>query len=174
MKFKLKHIFILKLIAILFLMVSCGSDDDSLQRIDQVMNFYMQNNTGQDLLNAKKTGSYTTFSVNDDNGATAVVPVSIPLKMTTDSLFYFEYVSGAKRIIKDSISPENKTYRSNLTFSLRRTVNNQVVTVTDVMEIHYRWTPTLFQVSEVLYNGKVVFSKAADAPNAINTFTIIK
>lgn len=94
--------------------------------------------------------------------------------MTTDSLYYFEYLSGARRIIKDSISPENKTYRSDLAFSFSRTVNNQIVTVTDVMEIHYRWTPSLFQVSEVLYNGQPVFSKAADAPNSINTFTIIK
>lgn len=155
-------------------MVSCGSDDDSLQRIDQVMNFYMKNTAGQDLLNGKKAGSFTSYSVNDNNAATAIASVAIPLKMTTDSLYYLEYISGAKRVLKDSISPDNKTYRSNLTFSLNRTVNNQLVTVTDVMEIHYRWTPTLFQVSEVLYNGKVVFSKAADAPNAINTFTIIK
>ncbi|MGG5209595.1 hypothetical protein ACQWU4_11655 [Chryseobacterium sp. MIQD13] len=174
MKFKLNHIVLFKLIAVMFLMASCGSDDESLQRIDQVMNFYMKNSAGQDLLNPKKAGSYTAFSVNDDNGATDVSPVSVPLKMTTDSLYYFEYVSGAKRIIMDSISPENKTYHSNLTFSLSRTVNNQVVTVTDAMEIRYRWTPSLFQVSEVLYNDQVIFSKEADAPNAINTFTIIK
>lgn len=174
MKFKLNHIIVFKLIGILFLTVSCGSDEDSLQRIDQIMNFYMKNSAGQDLLNAKKAGSYTAYSVNDDNGATDASPVSIPLKMTTDSLYYFEYLSGAKRILMDSISPENKTYHSNLTFSLSRTVDNQVVTVTDAMEIRYRWTPSLFQVSEVLYNGQVVFSKTADEPNAINTFTIIK
>ncbi|PQA93592.1 hypothetical protein B0A69_11360 [Chryseobacterium shigense] len=174
MKFKPNYIFLLQLTALLFLAVSCGSDDESLQRIDQIMNFSLKNSAGQDLLNGKKAGSYTAYSVNDFNGLTDVAPVSIPLKMTTDSLYYFEYLSGARRIIKDSISPENKTYRSDLRFSFSRTVNNQVVTVTDAMEIHYRWTPSLFQVSEVLYNGQVVFSKAADAPNAINTFTIIK
>lgn len=174
MKSKLNHIVILKLIAVLFLTVSCGSDDESLQRIDQVMNFYMKNSAGQDLLNGKKTGSYTAYSVNDANGLADIAPVSIPLKMTTDSLYYFEYLRGARRVILDSVSPENKTYKSNLTFSLSRTVNSQVVTVTDAMEIRYRWTPSLFQVSEVRYNGQVVFSKAADAPNAINTFTIIK
>lgn len=174
MKFKLNHIFIFKLIAVLFLTVSCGSDDDSLQRIDQIMNFDVKNSVGQDLMNPKKAGSYTAYSVNDINGLTDLAPVSVPLRMTTDSLYYFEYLSGARRIIKDSISPENKTYRSDLAFSFSRTVNNQIVTVTDVMEIHYRWTPSLFQVSEVLYNGQPVFSKAADAPNSINTFTIIK
>ncbi|PIF44068.1 hypothetical protein CLU96_0996 [Chryseobacterium sp. 52] len=174
MKCKLNHIFIFNLIAVLFLTVSCGSDEDSLQRIDQIMNIYMKNNAGQDLLNAKKAGSYTSYSVNDVNGLTDVAPVAFPLKMTTDSIYYFEYLRGARRVIKDSISPENKTYRSNLTFSFTRTVNNLPVTVIDAMEISYRWTPSLFQVSEVRYNGQVVFSKAADAPNAINTFTIIK
>ncbi|KMQ66822.1 hypothetical protein ACM46_04795 [Chryseobacterium angstadtii] len=174
MKGKLNHIFILKLIAVLFITVSCGSDEDSLQRIDQITNFYMKNTAGQDLLNAKKAGSFTSYSVNDNNGLTDSAPVSIPLKMTTDSLYYFEYIRGARRVILDSVSPENKTYRSNLTFSLNRTVNGQAVTVTDVMEIRYRWTPSLFQVSEVLYNNQVVFTKGADEPNAINTFTIIK
>lgn len=53
MKFKLNHIFIFKLIAVLFLTVSCGSDDDSLQRIDQIMNFDVRNSVGQDLMNPK-------------------------------------------------------------------------------------------------------------------------
>lgn len=174
MKSKLNHILILKLIAVLFLMVSCGNDDDSLQRIDQIMNFSIKNAAGQDLMNPKKAGSYTSYSVNDDNGATAVAAVSVPLRMTTDSLYYFEYIKGAKRIIKDSVSPDNRTYKSNLTFTLSKIVNNQTVSVTDAMEIRYRWTPSVFQISEVLYNGEVVFSKAADAPNAINTFTIRK
>lgn len=174
MKSKLNHIVILKLIAVLFLTVSCGSDDESLQRIDQVMNFYMKNSAGQDLLNGKKTGSYTAYSVNDAFGVADVAPVSVPLKMTADSIYYFEYLRGAKRRTLDSISPDNRTYHSKLAFALRRTENNVVVTTIDSMEIKYRWTPSVFQVSEVLYNGQVVFSKAADAPNAINTFTIIK
>jgi hypothetical protein len=48
-----------------FALVSCKSDDDSLQRIDQLLNIYVKNSAGQDLLNSKKTGSYTGFSVND-------------------------------------------------------------------------------------------------------------
>ncbi|MFN1218571.1 hypothetical protein ACKW6Q_16525 [Chryseobacterium kwangjuense] len=174
MKGKLNYIFIFQLIALLFVTVSCGSDDESLQRIDQVMNIYIKTTAGQDLLNAKKTGSYTAYSVNDNNGTTDVAQVSVPLKMTTDSLYYFEYIRGAKRITKDSISPDNRTYTSRMTFSLRRTVNNQEVVVQDVMDILYRWTPSVFQVAEVKYNNEVVFTKEADEPNAINTITIIK
>jgi len=159
---------------VLFAFVSCGSDDDSLQRIDQVLNIYIKNSAGQDLLNAKKTGSYSSYAVNDVFGVADVSPVSVPLKVTTDSLYYFEYLRGAKRRTLDSISPDNRTYHSKLAFALRRTENNVVITTIDSMEIKYRWTPSVFQVSEVRYNNQTVFTKAADAPNAINTITIIK
>ncbi|MDR2237579.1 MAG: hypothetical protein LBE92_15770 [Chryseobacterium sp.] len=174
MKFNFKSIFPIQLTALLFLLVSCGSDEDSLQRIDQIMNIYVRNEAGQDLLNAKKAGSFTGYSVNDREGDKDVAPVSISLKMTTDSLFYFDYTTGAKRKILDSISPDNKTYRSRMTFTYSKKVNDQTVTESDEMEIHYRWTPNLFQVSEVFYNGVPVFSKSADQPNSINTVTIVK
>lgn len=160
-----------------FALISCKSDDDSLQRIDQVLNIYMRNSAGQDLLNSKKAGSYTGFSVNDIFGAKDNSPVSIPLKMTTDSVFYMEYLAGAKRRRLDSISPENPgtgtSYysRMQMTFTKNTNVNDNVI---GTLEIQYRNTPTVFQVSKVLYNGNVVFSKDADAPTSINTVTITK
>ncbi|MBL1221354.1 hypothetical protein JET18_10915 [Chryseobacterium sp. L7] len=174
MKAKLNHILLFQLITLLLVTVSCGSDEDSLQRIDQTMNIYIKNSAGQDLLNAKKNGSYSSYTVNDVFGVSDVAPVSVPLKMTTDSLYYFEYLRGAKRRTLDSLSPDNRTYHSKMAFALRRTENNVVVTTIDSMEIKYRWTPSVFQVSEVKYNNQVVFTKEAGAPNAINTITIIK
>ncbi|WP_426476352.1 hypothetical protein ACP3T3_13435 [Chryseobacterium sp. CBSDS_008] len=160
-----------------FALISCKNDDDSLQRIDQVLNIYMKNSAGQDLLNSKKTGSYTGFSVNDVFGTKDISPVSIPLKMTTDSLFYMEYLAGAKRRRMDSISPDNPgtgtSYysRMQITFTKSTNVNENV---TGTLEVQYRNTPTLFQVSKVLYDGNEVFSKGADAPTSINTVTITK
>lgn len=174
MKLNLNHIFTLKLIAVLCILFSCTRDDDSLQRIDQIMNIYIKTKTGQDLLNSKKTGSFIGYSINDQNGTTDIAPVSIPLKMTADSIYYMEYIAGAKRVIMDSISPDNRTYKSDLVFSLRRTVNNVPDTINDVMRIEYRWTPALFQVSKVIYNGKVEFTKEANEPNSINVVTIVK
>ncbi|MDV7696428.1 hypothetical protein N6B72_05790 [Chryseobacterium soli] len=174
MKFTLNQIFTLKLIAVLCLLFSCTRDDDSIQRIDQIMNIYIKNSAGQDLLNSNKAGSFIGYSVNDQNGTSDVAPVSIPLRMTTDSLYYMEYIAGAKRVTLDSVSPENRTYRSNMVLSLRRTINNVTDTINDTMEIQYRWTPAVFQVSKVIYNGEVKFTKEADAPNSINTVTIIK
>ncbi|WP_312991185.1 hypothetical protein [Chryseobacterium flavum] len=161
-----------------FALLSCKSDDESLQRIDQILNMYMKNSAGQDLLNSKKSGSYNGYSVNDMFGDRDVSPVNVSLKMTPDSVFYMEYIAGAKRIRLDSVSPSNpgtgNSYYSRMTLELRRTVNNVSDTITDTLEIQYRKSPTLFQVSKVLYNKKEVFSKEAEAPNSINTFTIVK
>lgn len=162
------------ILIILFVALSCTRDDDSIQRIDQIMNIYIKNSAGQDLLNSAITGSFIGYSVNDQNGTSDVAPVSIPLKMDTDSRYYMEYIAGAKRVTLDSVSPENRTYRSNMVLSLRRTINNVTDTINDTMEIQYRWTPAVFQVSKVIYNGEVKFTKEADAPNSINTVTIIK
>ncbi|WP_333596488.1 hypothetical protein [Chryseobacterium flavum] len=161
-----------------FALLSCKSDDESLQRIDQILNMYMKNSAGQDLLNSKKPGSYNGYSVNDMFGDRDVSPVNVSLKMTPDSVFYMEYIAGAKRIRLDSVSPSNpgtgNSYYSRMTLELRRTVNSVSDTIIDTLEIQYRKSPTLFQVSKVLYNKKEVFSKEAEAPNSINTFTIVK
>ncbi|WP_126652703.1 hypothetical protein [Chryseobacterium aureum] len=160
-----------------FAMVSCKSDDDSLQRIDQLMNIYVKSSAGQDLLNSKKTGSFTGFSVNDIFGTKDIAPVSISLKMTTDSLYYMEYLAGAKRRRLDSISPDNPgtgtSYysRMQITYTKSTNVNDNVV---DTLEIQYRNTPTVFQVSKVLYNRVPVFSKDENAPTSTNTVTITK
>lgn len=158
-------------------LLSCKSDEDSLQRIDQILNIYMKNTAGQDLLNNKKPGSYTGYSVNDLFGDRVVSPISIPLKVTSDSLFYMVYIAGAKRRRLDSLSPDNPgtgtSYysRMEITFTKSTNVSDNVV---DTLEIQYRNTSTVFQISKVLYNRIQVFSKDADAPNSINTVTIVK
>jgi hypothetical protein len=47
--------------------------------------------------------------------------------------------------------------------TLSRNVNNTTQTTVDQLEIHYRNTPTVFQVSEVLYNQQSIFTKDASA-----------
>lgn len=160
------------ILVVLFALLSCKrEDDDSIQKIDQILDLYMKNNAGQDLLNGKKAGSFSSYAVNDIFGDADNSPVSIPLKMTSDSLFYMEYITGAKRKILDSVSPENRTYYSRLALSLRRTVNNVADTVNDVVEIQYHWTPTVFEVSKVYYNDTLRFTKQPGGPNVV---TIVK
>ncbi|AZB00567.1 hypothetical protein EG359_13480 [Chryseobacterium joostei] len=166
------------ILVIVSALISCGQDEESLQRIDQILNIYMKSDTNPDLLNSKKAGSYTSYSVNDMFGTRDDSPVTIPLRMTTDSVFYMEYIAGAKRRRLDSVSPSNpgtgNSYNSRMMVTLRKTVNNTTETTVDTLEIQYRKSPTLFQVSKVIYNGKEKFSKEADAPNSINTVTIVK
>ncbi|AZB09617.1 hypothetical protein EG344_12740 [Chryseobacterium sp. G0162] len=152
--------------------ISCGQDEESLQRIDQIMNIYMKSDTNPDLLNAKKSGSFTSYSVNDLLGDKDNSPVTtMPLRMRQDSVFYIEYIAGAKRKKFDSAGT---TYYSRMAVTLNKTVNNTPQPVTDILEIHYRNSPEVFQVSEVLYNTKSVFSKDSGTPNSINNVTIIK
>ncbi|MEE6126392.1 hypothetical protein V2E39_03205 [Chryseobacterium arthrosphaerae] len=159
------------ILIIVFALISCKSDDESLQRIDQVMNIYMKSNTNPDLLNAKKSGSYTAYSVNDMLGDRDISPVSIPLKMRPDSTFYMEYISGAKRRKLDSAGT---MYYSRMRLTLSRNVNNTPENTFDTLEIRYRNSLEVFQVSQVLYNRKLMFSKEAGAANSINEVTIVK
>ncbi|MGG7440549.1 hypothetical protein ACQ7CU_20985 [Chryseobacterium arthrosphaerae] len=159
------------ILIIVFALISCKSDDESLQRIDQVMNIYMKSNTNPDLLNAKKSGSYTAYSVNDMLGDRDISPVSIPLKMRPDSTFYMEYISGAKRRKLDSAGT---MYYSRMRLTLSRNVNNAPENTFDTLEIRYRNSFEVFQVSQVLYNRKLMFSKEAGAANSINEVTIVK
>src|SRR6476646_7848822 len=99
--------FVFGILVMAFALLSCKSDDESLQRIDQIMNIYMVNSAGQDLLNSKKPGSFSGYSVNDSLGDRDISPVNIPLRMRADSTFYMEYIAGAKRKRLDSVSPDN-------------------------------------------------------------------
>ena len=137
----------------------------------------ISDSAGQDLLNNKKTGSFTGYSVNDIFGTKDIAPVSVSLKMTADSLFYMEYLAGAKRRRLDSISPENPgtgtSYYSRMQITYTKSTNASD-NVVDTLEVQYRNTPTVFQVSKVLYNNVPVFSKDENAPTSINTVTITK
>ncbi len=160
------------ILVIFFALLSCRSDEDSLQKIDQLFNLYMKNSAGQDLLNSKKSGSYTAISMNDVNGTTDVAPVTFSLKMTTDSIYYIEYLAGAKRITLDSISPEDRTYQSIIDVTLTRPLTDTTnVQVTDRLKIQYHWTPSLFEVSKVYYNDQLQFTKEPNVPNVV---TIVK
>ncbi|PWN66915.1 hypothetical protein C1631_019550 [Chryseobacterium phosphatilyticum] len=166
------------ILIVLGALLSCKSDDESLQRIDQVLNIYMKSNTNPDLLNSKKTGSFTSYFANDSLGDRNVSPVTIPLRMRPDSTFYMEYIAGAKRKRRDSTGPDNpgtgNSYYSVMALGLIKRVNDKPDTIIDRLRIEYRKTPTVFQVSKVYYNDVLQFSKEADQPNSINVVTITK
>ncbi|MBB4807992.1 hypothetical protein HNP38_003332 [Chryseobacterium defluvii] len=158
------------ILVVFFAFLSCRNDEDSLQKIDQIFNLYIKDGAGKDLLNTGKPGSFS-YSMNDTFGNTVTAPVSSSLKMTSDSVYYIEYIAGAKRRTLDSISPDNRTYHSKIALELKRTVNNVADTINDTLEIQYEWTPSVFQVSKVYYNHELKFTKEPGAPNVV---TVIK
>lgn len=152
--------------------LSCKTDDDDVQRIDQILNIYMKNGAGRDLLNNKAGATYFTYSMNDVNGVADLAPVSTSLRATADSTLFIEYIAGARRIGLDTLDPDNKTYHSVITVSLIKRLNNIILdTINDKLEVQYRMTPNVFEVSKVYYNDTLRFTKQDGAPNVV---TIVK
>ena len=163
--------FVLMVFGVLF--ISCRGSDENVQQIDQVVNLYYKNAAGKDLLNTNLPGTFNNIKLFDLNGLTDQVPInSFSLKKTVDTINYLDYDSGAVRLLQDSMSPENKIYRSDFIVSLTKNIDSlNTVTTQDTIKIEYSWTPTLFQISKLYYNKKLKFTKVQGQPNDI---TIIK
>ena len=160
----MKNVFFLTII-VFFAFLSCRSDDDSVQRIDQVVNLYIDS-LGQDMLNSKVPGSYTNSRMNDVYGLTDNAPVSFTIKKDADTISYIEYLAGAKRIGIDS-SGTSKTYESKVALFLTKKVNDSNRVTNDTITIQYLSTPELFQVSKLWYNGVLQFTKVEGQPNTV-------
>ena len=162
---------ILSLIFCLLLVItSCRLEEQDLQQIDQVIRFYVKDANGKDLLNSKLSGTYKEVLLKDLGGERDQVPIgSASVKKDRDTLSYIEYVAGARRNLTDSLSPELKRYRSDILVQYRRSTADS--TDSDSISIFYEWTPKLFSVKQINYNGKKVFEKPS---GGANTFTIVK
>ena len=160
----MKNVFFLTII-VFFALLSCRSDEDSVQKIDQVINLYIDS-LGQDMLNSKVPGSYMNSQMNDVYGLTDNAPVSFTIKKDADTLSYIEYLAGAKRIGIDSTA-SSKTYESKVALFLTKKVNDSSKVTNDTITIQYLSTPQLFQVSKIWYNGILQFTKVDGQPNTV-------
>lgn len=160
----MKNLFFLTII-VFFAFLSCRGDEESVQKIDQVINLYIDS-LGQDMLNVKVPGSYTNSQMNDVYGLTDNAPVSFPIKKDADTISYIEYIAGAKKIGIDS-TENSKTYESKVALLLTKKVNDTNRITNDTITIQYRSTPDLFQVSKLWYNGVLQFTKVEGQPNTV-------
>ena len=160
----MKNVFFLTII-VFFALLSCRSDEDSVQKIDQVINLYIDS-LGQDMLNSKVPGSYMNSQMNDVYGLTDNAPVSFTIKKDADTISYIEYLAGAKRIGIDSTA-SSKTYESKVALFLTKKVNDSSKVTNDTITIQYLSTPQLFQVSKIWYNGILQFTKVDGQPNSV-------
>lgn len=161
----MKNVFFVMTLAF-FAFLSCRNDEINVQQIDQVLNLYIDS-AGQDMLNNKIPGSYTTISWNDINGLTDNAPVSFSTKKDADTVTYLEYLAGAKRIAIDSAG-DSKTYESRIALALTKKVNDSTNAVSnDTMVIQYSSTPDVFEVSKIWYNNVLYFTKVQGQPNNV-------
>ena len=150
---------------VFFGFLSCRSDEDSVQKIDQIINLYIDS-LGQDMLNTKLAGSYISSTMNDVYGLTDNAPISISIKKDADTINYIEYLAGAKRIAIDSTA-NSKTYESKIALNLTKKIADANRITNDTMTIQYLSTPNLFQVSKIWYNGVLQFTKVEGQPNTV-------
>lgn len=161
----MKNVFFLAII-ICFGFLSCRNTDEPVQKIDQILNLYIDS-AGQDLLNSAIDGSYTNISMNDLNGLTDNAPVNFTNKKDADTVNFIEYLAGAKRIGIDS-SGTSKTYESRINLLLTKRINDSTNAVTtDLLRIEYKSTPELFQISKLWYNDVLKFTKVEGQPNIV-------
>lgn len=147
--------------------LSCRNDDDSVQKIDQITNLYIDS-AGQDMLNSKISGSYTNIQWNDVNGLVDNSPVNFSLKKDADTVNYIEYLAGAKRILIDSSDANAKIYQSEITFILTKKVTDSTTSIfNENLVLNYVMKPNSFRIENAWYNNKLVFTKVDGQPNII-------
>ena len=161
----MKNVFFL-IVIMFFAFIGCRSDEESVQKIDQVINLYIDS-LGQDMLNDKLPGSYISSTMNDVYGLTDNAPVSFTLKKTVDTINYVEYLAGARRIGIDSTG-SSKTYESKIALKLTKKINDSTRAITnDTLTIQYLSPPDIFQVSKIWYNNTLQFTKVEGLPNTL-------
>ena len=154
------------LLGFCFFLMSCRNSNDDLQMIDQKVQIFIDS-AGQDMLNAKLLGSYSSVLFNDVYGATDIAPISFSMKKTPDTINYIEYLAGAKRISTGINSDGSTNYQSKIAVSLKKKKGNNMVVVTDTLVLNYHMSSSLFQINNAKYNGVLVFVKQEGVENKI-------
>lgn len=161
----MKNLFFFLLVAA-FSLLSCRKDDETVQRIDQVVKLYIDS-AGVDMLNTNIPGGYSNVRMNDVNGLRDSAPVSFSLEKNADTLSYIEYVAGARRLGIDTLAFP-KIYESKIALIMDRNIDASTINVVnDTLIIHYALTPELFQVSKIWYNGELKFTKTEGSANTV-------
>ena len=148
-------------LAFIFLLVTaCRQDGDVHQNIDQAINFYFQDTNGNDLIIPNDpTGYASRITFIDDLSITGNAAVSgITPGVDAAKKNYMQYIAGAIRLGLADSTAVKKTYRSRIFINYNKVTNDTKVMARDTLDILYSWTPSLFNVSSISVNKKVVFN----------------
>lgn len=161
--------FFLLFIPVFFLFSCRGEDEGDLQKIDQIINLYISDSNGVDLLNTDNTDAYTTITLQDLNDPdTALKTISnFSIKEDTDGISYVDYASGATKVLQTTAGEYPETYQSEFYINLSKKVNSATVTDVDTIKIQYSYEPTQFKVSKIWYNNQLEFTKVGDEANIV-------
>ncbi len=152
-----------------FALISCRNDDVVVQKIDQIINLYIDS-AGQDMLNSNIKNSYSGVKFNDVYGLTDAAPVNFSLKKNSDTINFVEYLAGANRRIVGSVG-ESKTYESKIALIFTKRINDSTTAVkNDTMIIQYISKAEIFQVSRVWYNRLLAFTKVEGEANIVKVW----
>lgn len=147
-------------------LVSCQSNEDDLQKIDQTLHIYITDQQGEDLLNSSSEVGYARVTMSDVGGEfTSEALKGYSLKRDSLDHYYIEYSAGGTRNLVGE-SGDEKKYQSD--FTINYFIKN-VVEVQDVddVTVDYLFTPTLFQVQNFNLNGETIFTKVDGQPNIV-------
>jgi hypothetical protein len=152
------------------LLFSCrGEDMNDLQKIDQVVNLYISDTNGVDLLNTENTNAYKTVTLQDLNDPnTALKAIStFSIKKDLNNVSYIDYAGGATRVLQTTSGQYPEIYQSEFYINLTKSVNDNDVTDVDTIKIQYSSEPSQFKVSKIWYNKQLAFSKVSVEPNIV-------
>ncbi len=152
------------------LLFSCrGEEVSDLQKIDQVVNLYISDKNGIDLLNTEDTIAYKTIALLDLNDPkTALKPIStFSIKKDVTNISYLDYAAGATRLLKSNAGQYPENYQSEFYINLTKSVNEKDITDRDTIKIQYSAELKLFKVSKIWYNNNLVFTKVSDEANIV-------
>ena len=157
---------ILSIFSLIFLLVSCGSDEDNVQRIDQVLKIYIQNQQGQNLLNKDLEGGFSSVQMFDLGGEfTSQVLKGYSVKKDSLDQQYIEYAAGGTRNLVGEIA-SGQIYQSDLAIAYFITGQTEPVAA-DELTLQYIHSPILFQIQQINQNGVTIFTKKDGEPNIV-------
>lgn len=160
----MKYLF--TLFSFLFLLMSCSTEDDNIQKIDQVLKIYIEDQDGQNLLNKDLEGGFSSVQMFDIGGEfTSQALKGYSLKKDSLDQQYIEYVAGGTRNLIGENS-EGKKYQSDFIIAYFITGQTEPVDI-DELTLQYVNTPLVFRIEKISQNGVTIFTKKDDEPNIV-------
>lgn len=154
-------------LALLISVFSCSDVHNEVpQKIDQTLYIYLEDAQGKDYFNLSGSSKYASIVFSDIGGEYSTQKLnSAPLLKDSLDRYYLHYIAGATRKLVVDNGAEQE-YRSDISISMFEKDSTTASDI-DTLTLFYKNTPTLFQIKQVDYNGKMVFSKQGNIKNIV-------